>query len=426
MAGGGLAVTAENLWYLGFAKEATWGTTVTPTTFLQWLDGSEANPDAKYEEEREGDGGAFISLVHKTSQLWMIKISQYVRPITVGYILQALLGSGSDTYTAPSKSTTLSAAVLAGATSFSSTASLGNTGTLAINFTPGISSVNYEVQTVNLASQTGTGPYTYNLVAGAKFRNAHNSGDAITSASTHVFTRQPYTYDPYTFEAAFFQAGFGKAFRIADCCCCEVQMQWEKGKKIKLDSTWYGTGAAIQAAFLTPSYEGTSVIGTPGAPMVYYQAGGTWSLDNATTGNALTIEKLTLALKNGTDPLDSQSEGLSPVYFVPGIMDISGSFDVEFSSYQQYYETYFGSATPATGATDSYLVGVGQLSATLQPDAVNSLALSLPNISYKAPKLTPKLDGKILRQTIDFTGNKTAANPTPLQLTLTNSLASGY
>jgi hypothetical protein len=427
MAGGGIAATRENLYYLGWGKESTWNTPIAPTNYWRWLDGTDANPERKVNKEREGDTGPFINLVYVSEQHWVVKVVEYVRPITVGCVLQALLGTGSDAYTAPTKSTTLAASIVAGATSFQSTADLGNTGTLALNFTPGYASAAYEVQTANLTTRSGAGPYTYSLAGSGKFTNAHANGDALTSAATHVFTRQQTTYDPYSIEAAFSQSGFGKAFRIQDCVCVALKITMETGKLVRLEHDWYGSLATIQAALQTPSFEGSSVIGQPGSPLHYFMAGSSWSVDGSTSGAAAVIKKLEISLKNSTTAEDFQTEGLSPTYFIPGNFDIDATMDVIFTTYQQYLETYFGSPTATTGATDNYIQGYGQASVTFTGDAVNSLALSLPNVAYTAAKLNPpKLDGKPLMQAVAFSAQKTAANPTPFTATLTNSQASVY
>src|SRR5258707_14240622 len=131
---GGLNTVRNNLFYMGAGKEAVWNTPVPPTWFWRWLDGSDANPDAKFSEEREGDTSPHISLMFKTSQIWAVKVVEYVRPISVGYALQALLGAGSDAFVAGAAST-FNAPVVAGANTFTTVASIGNVGArVAVNF----------------------------------------------------------------------------------------------------------------------------------------------------------------------------------------------------------------------------------------------------------------------------------------------------
>lgn len=427
MASGGIAATRENLYYLGWGKQSAWNTPVVPANFWRWLDGSDANPERKVNKEREGDGSPYISLVYVSEQHWMIKVVENARPITLGCALQALLGSGSDTYTAPLKSTTLAAAIVAGATTFSSTADLGNTGSLGLNVTPGLAATNYEVVTVNLTSRSGAGPYVYTLAASGTFKNAHANGDAITSASTHLLTRQLTTYDPYTIEAAYYQNGFGKAIRIQDCVCFEVKITMETGKIVRLEHSWYGSLSSIPAGLLTPAFEGSSVVGQPGSPLHYNMAAGAWSVDGSTANAAAVIKKAEITLKNTTQADDFQTENLSPTYFIPGNFDIDGTLEVIFTTYQQFAETYFNTTALTTAATDNYLQGYGAFATTFTNDPVNSLALAVSNAAYTAAKLNaPKLDAKTLMQQIAFSAQKTALVPVPFSATLTNSQNSAY
>lgn len=425
---GGLTPIQENQFYIGCAKQAAWGTAVAPTQFYRWLDGTDANPETKFQSEREGDTSPYMSLIYKASQYWAFKVMYYARPIGLGQGLQALLGSGSDSYTAPTKSGTLSSAVAAGATTFSTALNLGNTGTLALNFTPGYSASAYEVATVNLVSQSGTGPYTYTLANSAAFKNAHASGDAITSASTHTLTRQNGPYDAFSFDSGFLPLGSGpgKSFRTQDAVCYQIDLASQTGKPLAVTEYWYGCLSAIDAAQLSPVYEGQSVVSAAGGPLLHRQAQSNWLVDGASSGNAATVRGFRLTAKNGTAVEDFLTEGLSPAFFIPGTIDITGALDVVFQSYSQYLETYFGSASAASGTTDSYITGFGSTATTYTADAVNSLNLSLPNVYYTAPKLTPKLDGKPLPQQLAFAASRPNSAVTPFTATLSNSWASQY
>lgn len=428
MATGGLNVFRENALYVGAAKEAAWGTGVAPTWFYQWLDGSEANPEPKVKTEREGDASPFEALAYRQEQHEVIKIVEYGRPILAGYALQALLGTGSDTYTAPTVSGVLNAPVVAGATTFVTTASIGNVGaSVPFNFTPGYTSSVYEVRLVNLTSRTGTGPYTYTLVAGQSFLYAHNTSDVVNNASTHAFARKLASYDPYSIEIGYNTDGgsLQQALRFIDAVCVQLDIESTKGNRLKFSHTWYATQAVKLSAFQTPTYETNSL------PFGHFDASGLWLINNSATLNAAVIESFKLSLKNSTTAEDCQSEGLNPVYFLPGNMDLTGSYNVLFNDYSQYYETYWGGQrSPAANAVDngSVLVGQEAFSTTWQRDGINSLLVSLPNIAYTAAKLSPKLDGKVLRQPVTFRAinNRAAGIVSPLAITLSNSQNAVY
>lgn len=431
MATGGLAVIRDNLYYVGGVKQAAWGTAVTPSTwFHRWLDGTDVIDGAQYGSEREGDTSPYVSLVWKTGQYWGFKIVEYARPQIIGYALQALMGSGSDTYTAPTKAGTLSASVAAGALTFSTATDLGNVGTLALNFDPGYSNALYEIQTVNLVSRTGVGPYTYTLANGAAFKNAHANAAVINSQSLHKFTRQMAGYDPYTYEI-----GYGLstttthgAFRFTDAVCMDLTISGERGKPWKLEHNWIAATGKLLTALSVPTYEGSNRVGAAGGPFVWYQ-GSQWNINGAATNNAATIEQFSLQLKNTTAWDDLQSEALTPGYFLPGNFDASGSMTVEFQSWQQYYDMYFGSPTAANNATDDYHVGFESVDLICAPDAINTFEVNVPRINYTAAKLTPRLDGKPLKQPLSFTASKPEPGSSILDavvLTLGNSNNSQY
>lgn len=429
MATGGLTPLRGNNAYIGYGKQSAWGTPVAPTWFSRWLDGSGFNADAKVTTEMEGDASPWEILAYKTEQKGMVKVVEYARPQSIGYALQAFLGTGSDTFTAPSISTTFSATIVAGATTFSVPVSIGTVGTLALNCTPGYAAANYEVATVDLTTKTGVGPYTYTLAAGAKFRNGHTSGDAITSVSAHVLARTNTTYDPYTLEWALgFQAGgaTGQVFRLQDAVCTEIQLTLEAKKPIKIEHTWYGALTKLQAAPSAPTYEGLSIVGLAGGPFAYYQGQGNWLVDGVATGNAVTVRKATLQLKNSTDVSEYVTEGITPAYFSPENIKVTCDAEAIFQNWNQYNEMYFGAQTIATGAGDSYLVGYGSLQTTFVSDPVNSLLLGILNGAYTAMALTPKLDAKGIPQPLKLTALKSTTALNPLLATLNNSYASSY
>ncbi|MGZ3665725.1 MAG: hypothetical protein ACXVDA_14725, partial [Ktedonobacterales bacterium] len=212
--------------YMGWAKQAGWGVPLAPARYWRWLTGSRANPLARMQTWREGDAGAYESFAVKRGQWWVVRVVEYLRPITAGAALQALLGSGSDAFTAPTTSTMLAAPITPGATTFQTAASIGAAGTAWLAFTPGYASASNEALNVNLASRSGSGPYTYALAAGQQFLMSHASGDTVASASTHTFTRQ-YAYDPYTIEIGYGAGGVAPnaAFRMQDCVCYDLELE---------------------------------------------------------------------------------------------------------------------------------------------------------------------------------------------------------
>src|SRR5690242_6413178 len=101
MATGGLTPIRGNDAYVACGKQSAWGTAVAPTWFPIWLQGSEWGAETKTTSEMQGDGSPHKAFLYKTGQYGLVKIVEYARPIGTGYSLQGLLGTNSDTYTAP-------------------------------------------------------------------------------------------------------------------------------------------------------------------------------------------------------------------------------------------------------------------------------------------------------------------------------------
>lgn len=424
--------TRDNRHYFGWSKQSVLGTPIAPTQFWRWLEGSDANPEPRMQEVYEGDAGVHINLIYKDAQYWGIRIVEYVRPITAGCAIQALMGNGSDTYTAPTSSTTLAASASAGATTIKLTADLGNTGTKTLILEPGYTSTNAEVVIIDCTTRT-TPNYTYTLASSATLALSHNNGSTVISPASHAFTRQLGTFDYYTIERSIYQSGFGYADRIQDCVCKRIRLSGgAKSPLLRMEHDWYGTFSVTRSSLLTPSFEGVGVAGACGGPLLWY-GGSAWTLDSLTTGNATSITALDITLENSTNPEDGQGELITPGFFEPGLFKCSGTMMWHFQNYRQYYETYYGTSTVAASATDSYLTGFGQASVTFYGDGptlgtsgANSLAISIPNFGYTAAKISPKNDGKPLEQSVTFTGSKSTGNANVITLTLTNGQNSAY
>lgn len=433
MTAGGLTPIPGYAFYCGYIKQTNWGVSVAPTGtnawFSRWQDGTSADPTTQMAKEMEGDAQPFVNLIYKKGQYWLIKVVEYARPITVGRILQACLRSGSDTYTAPTKSGTLSAAVTKGDTSFSTALDLGNVGTLNLSVTPGYSSTTYEVVAVDCTTKTGVGPFTYSLISGGKFKNAHLLGDTISTQAIHTLTPQAGPYDAFTSEIGYGSAVWtpAQAIRLTDSVCTEVVVTSQTGMPLKVEHTWFGAASALEAALSTVTLEGSDVIGAAGGPLVHSQAGSSWTIDGASTHNAATVKQTKITMKNSTNWQEFQTEGITPAYFTPDSFEVEADITSIFQSYDQYFEMYYGSKAATTGATDSYLTGQGSFAVTWAGDAINSLGVSIPNAAYTADiKLPPKRDNKPINQAVHLTGYRMVGGAAPITWTLTNSLAAQY
>lgn len=429
MATGGLNAFRQNAVYMGGAKQSAWGTGVVPTWYWYWLDGSDANPQDTIKTEMEGDSSGYESLTWRSGKYEVIKIVEYARPMIAGYALQSLLGTGSDTYTAPTANTTLAANIVAGATSCQVVGNLGNTGTVTVGVTAAYGVAGFEIVTLDLTTKTGTGPFTYTLAAAATFKLAHTSGDAVVSQAGHALTPKFATFDPYSIEVGWNTDGgtLQQAFRYVDAVCTQLDIESAMGNKVKFTSTWWATQVAKLGAFQSARLMDTLL------PFTHSDASGLWQLNGAATLNALTIEQFKLSLKRGTNATDFQTEGVAPTYFLPGNITIDGSYQCKFNAWDQYYLTYFGSngRAPLANVTDvsgGVITGTESYQTTWQLDAINSLKLNLPVVSYSAAQLPMRLDGRAVAQPVTFKArvDRPSGVATALTATLNNWQVGAY
>jgi len=421
MATGGLLTFRDNAVYIGWAKQAAWGTGLAPTNWWIWRDGSDVVTNKNVTIEREGDQSGFASLPYVDRATGMIKIIEYARPIVLGCALQSLLGTGSDAFTA-TVNTTLGVQATAGATTITSIADLGNTGNQGVVLEGGVASTNLEAILLNKTTRTGTGPWVYTLANAATVQRTHVNGSTVTAGS-HVWTPK-YAYDPYCIEVGYGEPGSGvtQVIRYIDCYCVDLNITSSKGKPVIAEHTWY----AGRTQFIGTSLAAVTL--PTGAPFKHTDASGLWLMAGAVTNNAATIEQFRLQLKRSETAEDFQSEGINSVFAIPGNIDISGSLSAIFNSFNDYNLMYYGAASPAANTTDSPVVGVNSVQVTYQQDALNSLLISLPNVNYQSAPLKPSLKGSGIRQPITFTASK---NPplgvvAPLAMTLLNSQMAVY
>jgi len=427
---GGIAAVLANQRYIGWGKQAAWGTGIAPTDFWKWFDGSGIDEETRVQSEREGDTSPHPSLFWKAGEYAGGRIVEEARPRTMGCAIAAAFGEGSDTYTAPTFVTTLAANVAVGDVLIKSTADLGNVGTLAVNLTPGTSSPTYEVVVLDLTTRT-TPNFTYTIAAGGKARRAHTSGDALTTKSTHAL-KPLYAakYAPHSLEEGIGVNGVAPfdVIRYIDAVCYGGVLTYESGRPLRLEHDWWACSFQRQAVFATQVIEGEGIVGNAGAPFMWHQGAGAWILDSAGTNNALTIKRMQVAWRRTTSVEDFLLEGLNPVYFTPDNIDITVSLEFLFQSWDQYYECYFGNTkAPAASATDSYLVGVGNLTGIFTADGVNALNVNLVNAVYTAAKKPrPATTAKAVTQQVMLTAAKSLAVADPFTLTLSNSRNSAY
>lgn len=414
----------EDNGYLGFAKESSPGTAVAPNIFPRWMDGSQIEIDLSAEDVKEGDGSRRLSTIIKNRQMVKIKLVAALRPIELGFFETASLGSGSDTYTAPTVNTTLSANTSIGATSITVAANTGLTGSGTIPLVINAGTSTEEIALFTLPA-TGVGPYTLSVNSGynaGALKLAHTSSNPVQSAATHTIVDGS-DGNYYTIEAglgSLFGAA-GTTLRVRDCKVETFKRSGKAGSLLMHEIEFVGIASTVQGTPATVTLEQHQ-------PFLYTQMAVT--LDGSTTGDALNIELFDIEQKNNLDTA-IQTEQLTLAAIIFGMLDIGIAFDVVFTSASKIYQAYFGSTS---GTTDAQALGLGSFTITFtQPDTLQSVSYSALTLAYTKVSLPVlKKSGKHFK--LSVSGTSVAAplsgagsnNAYLLQTTLNNTQYSSY
>lgn len=410
--------------YFGISKETSPGTPVAPSVFPRWMDGTSIEIDLGAEDVKEGDGSRRLSTIVKNRQMVKIKLTATLRAVELGFFETAALGSGSDAYTAPTVSTTMSSSSLVSATSISVAANTGLTGsgTIALAIGAGTASEEIAVFTIPV---TGTGPYTLtvaNTYNGGALKLAHANASTVQSAANHVITDQS-DGNYYTIEVglgSLFGAN-GTTLRVRTCKVETFKRSGKAGSLLIHELEFVGIASTVQVSPATVTLEQHQ-------PFLYTQ--GTWTVDGSTSGDALNIEVFDIEQKNNLDT-STQTEQLTLAATIFGMVDVGVAFDIVFTTASKIYQTYYGGTS---GTTDAQVLGLGSFTVTFtQPDTLQSVTYTILTLAYtKTGMPSPKKDGKHFK--LPVSGTSIAAplsgvganNAYVLQTTLNNTQYSAY
>lgn len=403
--------------YFGIAKQSSQGTPVAPSMFFRWLDGSKLEYDMAAVEIWEGDGSRHLSQLTKERQSVKVSIVLNPRPIELGLLETAALGAGADTLTAATTNTTLSSAVTAGATTFQLTANTGLTsvGTAILVLSPG--QLTEEIVSVTTPG-TGTGPYTYTVANSGTVKNAHASGDAARSSSSHLVTDQ-IDGNYYTIEVGLgsLNGGAGITIRITDCKAEQLKRAAKSGGYLEYSIDFTGIASVVQGTPSTVSFEAHN-------SFLYTQSNGGWTLNGSTTGDATAVQDFSITTKNALDGV--QTESLTYAAIIFGNLMIDVSLSLVYQNNNLIAQTYFGSIS---GTTDSQSIGSGTLQIVFtQADGFHTVTFNVPTMHYsKTTMPAPKKDGKSYTVGLATTGvSNQSANANLLKVTVTNTQNTAY
>jgi hypothetical protein len=400
--------------YIGFAEQSNPDTAVAPNIFPRWKNGTKVEIALNTEEVKEGDGSRRTTLLIKNGQKVKGKLTASLRPNERGYFEKWSQGVGSDTYTAPAASTTLSASTSVGATTISVASNTGLTsaGTIALVLEPGTATEEIAVFTT---PPTGSGPYVLTVANSGTLKIAHSNSGAVKSKATHVLTDQN-EGNYVTIEAGFgnlYSAG-GTAIRIKACKIDKYTITGEHGKILMDEIEFTGIISTVQGSPATITLE-------QHGPFIFYQ--GAYTVDGNSTAQAL--RKFSIERNNNLDD-DTQGETLNPSCLIFTDLDVKLKWSLILTSFSPVYKTFYGSTT---GTTDSTQIGTGSFNALFtQPDTLNTLQYNVLTVGYtNTPWPEPKEDGK--HWDLDYEGTSLVVPPSgsgpnnayKLQTTITNT-----
>lgn len=402
---------SENNAYFGFGKQSVGGTSVAPTYFPRFENGAELAIETKTEEIWEGDTSPFLSQVVKNGQMTKLKFASYLRPAELGFFLQGADGIGSDAYTAPTVSTSLSALTAIGATSITVAASTGLTGngTIALVLEAGLST---EEVALFATPATGAGPYTLTVANGGALKYAHANAGGVRSVATHVFTRQ---YDGSYLSSEVCLGGLhsqaGETLRVRDCKVDSCKITGDKGKLVLYEFEIVGIATVVQGSPSTVTLENRQ-------PFIFYNAA--FTLNGSTTGDTLGINKMTIERKNNVDTA-IQTTAVTPAAFIFGKNENKITLELIMTTLNLFNLMYFGSTG---GTTDSSAIATGSfLVVFTQADTFHVLQINVATIAYTQVKPpVPKTDGKHYTMTVESVGTSNQGlNASVVTTTLNNA-----
>lgn len=308
---------------LGWAKETTAGTYVTPTIYLPFMkaDHEDAYAELKDESYRYNDSVLQGMYQGPVQAVWDINILAY--PDLMGHFLRSIIGP--DTVT-PAISTTLSAGSSIGATSISTVASISVGTFIQID-----TSTNLEYAKVTATS--GSGPYTLTVTGagttgGLQF--AHSSSVAVVTTTTHTF-KQSATAAKATYSLTVDDTA-GNVLGYAAATASDLQIKIDPKAIVSVDLKMTSQPGVTQAG-ITPTY--TTVAPNLGWEWVMTNAGGT-------SDRGLTFD---VTVKRAVDAIHASNGVQAPREIFQGALEVDGAYKALFSNntdlnlYLQYTQT---------------------------------------------------------------------------------------
>lgn len=411
-------IRADNA-YIGAAKQTGQGVAHAPTNFFRWLDGSKLEYDMSAAEIWEGDGSRRLSQLTKSKQAVKITVVLNPRPIELGFLEAAAMGASSDTITAATANTTTSGATNnAGSSTLVLTANTGLTssGTAFVIVDPGVA-LKEEVVAITTPG-TGTGPYTYTIANSGTLKFTHSAGAIVQTSTLHTETDQS-DGSYYSIEVGLgsLYSALGITIRVTDCKVESLKRSSKAGGYLEYEAIFTGIASVVQVTPATVAFENHNAF-------LFTQSNGGWTLNGATTGDALGVESFSITHKNNLDGV--QTESLTYAAIIFGNLGIDVACEVVYQNGNLIALTYFGATS---GTTDAQAIGAGNLTLVFtQADNFHTVTFTVTTLHYsKTTMPEPKKDGKSYKVGLAAASvSNQGVNTFLLQVAVTNAQTTAY
>ncbi len=421
-----------NAYQISLGHQTVEGTPVTPTQSFRWIAGTTVDPDKKETEIFEGDGGIDISFVNTDSSMWKGKLVFYPRPIDVGMVIDAVMGTSSEALvTAPTGATIGTAAtggtIAAGTYHYAychlygqvegpmsadlSQITTGTTSTVTLSSitvdatatklriykglvggASGVYSLSADVTEATSVTDTGSAPvFVANTPSG-------------TTGTGHVFTAQT-ALDFWTIEAGMIApVSSGSRIRLwlVDCFFTDMTLEAAPNKPLKITAGFIGKYVEQETTLIAPVFDAATkpFITTN----VSYLRDGAAELfiDKFKVNYALTVDSSLIYTH------------VYPETFIMERRKVTADYEILFKDATVFWNFVSGGAStnPTAGTiVDTAAVTTGSLDARFLAggtDFTKQLGLTVPSLAYIIKPVNPDLTGKPFVQAVQAFSTKPA------------------
>ena len=293
--------------YIGLAKEVTPGTYVAPTTILPVSNIAVEDKYAPIRDESMRNNDSVLQGIYQGPGDADVAFDMLAYPDLMGVLLRAIIGP--DTVTPATINTTLAAASVVGATTFSTTATVPVGSIISINSGSGGGPV---IEYFMTTAVSGVGPFLVTVSSPAA--SAHANAASVTGPTTHTFkqglARCPsYSITDYD---AFEARGF------PGCAMSELGIKIDPAGAVTFSTKWMGWPSAVQA---TPVAAFTKA-----QPLLGWQ----WVMNN---GGAVSPRGVTLdwSIKREVESIHGSTGTQNPTDIFNGALTLDGTYKSRFT-----------------------------------------------------------------------------------------------